>query len=82
MRPRLLLALGLLFAAIYLFPLYWMYATSVKSSQEIFRYPPTFWPAEPTLNFLRVFIDHSMSRYLWNSLVIALGTTAVVAVFG
>jgi multiple sugar transport system permease protein len=82
MRARLLLALGLLFAAIYLFPLYWMYATSVKSSQEIFRYPPTFWPAEPTLNFLRVFIDHSMSRYLWNSLVIALGTTAVVAVFG
>src|SRR5690606_41708479 len=28
------------------FPFIWMVATSLKSTQEIFAYPPTFWPQE------------------------------------
>src|SRR5690606_36316934 len=28
------------------FPFIWMIATSLKSTQEIFAYPPTFWPQE------------------------------------
>lgn len=31
-RNQGLLALALIFAAIYLFPLYWMYVTSVKTA--------------------------------------------------
>src|ERR1700722_8477919 len=77
-----MLGLAILFVGIYLFPLYWMYATAIKNPGEIFRYPPTFWPAEPTFNFVRIFIDHSMGGYLWNSLVIAVGTTLVVSIFG
>jgi multiple sugar transport system permease protein len=81
-KSKIMLGLAVLFAAIYLFPLYWMYVTAIKNPGEIFRYPPSFWPTEPTFNFVRIFIDHSMARYLWNSLVIAIGTTAVVSVFG
>ena len=44
--PWLLLVLALALAAIYLFPLYWMYVTSLKSQTEIFANPPTFWPQE------------------------------------
>ena len=42
---RSLLAIAIVLAAIYLFPLYWMYITALKSDAEIVRYPPTFWPA-------------------------------------
>ena len=45
--PWLLLALALALAAIYLFPLYWMYVTSLKTGSEIFANPPSFWPAAP-----------------------------------
>src|SRR5690606_4828523 len=41
---------ALVMAATYLFPLYWMYVTSLKSASEIFANPPPFWPAELTIN--------------------------------
>ena len=77
-----LLLLGIAFTALYLFPLYWMYLTAFKNGTEIFRYPPTFLPADPQWNFLRIFQDKDMGRYLWNSLLIAVGVTAVVTVLG
>ena len=45
--PWLLLLLALALAAVYLFPLYWMYVTSIKSASEIYANPPTFWPLAP-----------------------------------
>lgn len=81
-KPFLLTGIGVVLTALYLFPLYWMYLTAFKSSTEVFQFPPTFWPADPQWNFLQVFHDHHMSRYLWNSLVIAIGSTALVMVLG
>lgn len=80
-RLLLLVALGL--AAIYLFPLYWMYVTSIKGQSEIYAVPPTFWPSEPNLGvFAEVWLRRNMASYLWNSLVIASGVTAVTVVLG
>jgi multiple sugar transport system permease protein len=31
---------------LFLSPLWWMFATSVKSMNEIMIYPPTWWPSE------------------------------------
>ena len=45
--PWAYLALALGLAVLYLFPLYWMYVTSIKSASEIFVNPPTFWPGDP-----------------------------------
>ncbi len=82
MKRMLLLLLGLVFTALYLFPLYWMYLTAFKSAGEAFSYPPTFWPTTFVWNVTRVVRDASMDRYLWNSLVIATGVTAIVTVLG
>ncbi|HEY9012961.1 MAG TPA: carbohydrate ABC transporter permease [Devosia sp.] len=79
----ILLVIALALAAIYLFPLFWMYVTSIKGQSEIYAVPPTFWPAEPNLSiFADVWTRRNMGTFLWNSLVIAAGVTAVTVVLG
>ena len=69
--PRLLLALALVLAAIYLFPLYWMYVTSLKGGSEIFASPPTFWPRDPDPSiYPDVWVRRTMATFLTNSLII------------
>ena len=81
--PWLLLALSLAFAAVYLFPLYWMYVTSLKSGSEIFANPPTFWPAAPDASIYGdVWTRRNMGSFLWNSVVIASGVTAITVLLG
>lgn len=82
MKRYALLALALLFCAIYLFPVYWMYVTAFKGDSEIFQIPPTFWPSDPQGNFGRVWETSGIQRYMANSLLIALGVTAIVTVLG
>ena len=82
-RERLMLAVALVLTAVYLFPLYWMYITALKSGSAIFASPPAFWPADPRWQiYAEVWQSRNMDRYIWNSLVIAVGAVAVVAVFG
>jgi multiple sugar transport system permease protein len=81
--PWLLLALALVLAAFYLFPLYWMYVTSLKSGSEIFANPPTFWPVAPDLSiYPNVWTRRTMGTFLWNSVVIASGVTAITVILG
>ncbi len=82
MQKTLLLVIGIMMTALYLFPLYWMYVTAMKGGAEIFEYPPTFWPRDPQFNVVDVWNRLQMERYLANSLIIALGTTAIVMVVG
>ncbi|KUP90774.1 carbohydrate ABC transporter permease [Tritonibacter horizontis] len=80
---RLYLALAIIFALVYLFPLYWMYVTAIKSGSEIFSYPPTFVPTDPQWGvFAHVWEIRDMGRFIWNSLVIATGTMVLVATLG
>jgi multiple sugar transport system permease protein len=80
---RLMLVAALVLAAVYLFPLYWMYVTAVKGQSEIYLIPPTFWPMEPNLSiFAHVWERRNMGSFQWNSLVIATGVTAVTVVLG
>jgi multiple sugar transport system permease protein len=79
----LLFAAALAMAAIYLFPLYWMYVTSMKTGSEIFASPPTFWPAAPDFSvFPSVWERRTMAVFLWNSTVIAAGVTAITVILG
>jgi len=81
--PWLLLVLALALAAFYLFPLYWMYVTSLKSGSEIFANPPTFWPVAPDVSiYPAVWTRRTMSTFLWNSVVIASGVTAITVILG
>jgi multiple sugar transport system permease protein len=78
-----LLTIALILAAIYLFPLYWMYVTSLKGQSEIYAQPPTFWPTMPNFAiYADVWQKRNMGSFLWNSVVIATGVTAVTVVLG
>src|SRR5690348_12419683 len=40
-------AVVLFFALLFVFPIYWMIATSLKATPEVYRLPPVWWPAIP-----------------------------------
>jgi len=80
---RVLVLVALALAALYLFPLYWMYLTSVKTQSAIFAVPPQFLPGTPQWNnYATIWELANIPRYLWNSLVIATGVTLVTGLFG
>jgi len=61
----------------YVFPLYWMVVTALKTDAEIFLFPPTWWPANPQWqNFPAATVYIPFARYMWNTVVIA-GLTIV-----
>lgn len=74
--------LGLVATAVMIFPLYWVFITSLKSTDEIFRTPPTLFPQD--LNW-RPYTDNFLNnsdiwQYMANSAQIAVGTTALTLV--
>jgi multiple sugar transport system permease protein len=78
-----MLVIAIIMAAIYLFPLYWMYITALKSGSEMFATPPSFWPSEPQWGtYTFVWESRGMGRYLWNSLIIAFGSVTLITVLG
>lgn len=65
---------------ILLFPLYWIFATSLKMEKEIFQIPPTFWPKELNLKSYMVQLetgDFNMFHSFGNSLVISFGAMCI-----
>lgn len=82
MKKYILLGMAILFVAVYLFPLYWMYVTALKPSSEIFQFPPTFWPQDPQFDVADVWTRLQMDRFLTNSLIIAVGTSAIIVAVG
>jgi multiple sugar transport system permease protein len=82
-RPWLFTAVGVCLAAVYLFPVYWMFISGFKTSAEIFSIPPTYFPKAPTLASYRwVFERENVGRFLFNSFVIAGGATLLTLVIG
>ena len=82
-RNRLMLVIAILLAVIYLFPLYWMYVTSLKTGSAMFATPPRLLPSDPQwTTYGDVWASRNMARYLWNSLVIATGSVALIAALG
>lgn len=66
--------LGLLaLAALTVGPFLWLLVTALKGGAEnIFAYPPSLWPAQPTLdNFRQVWEAVPFGRYFFNSVLVA-----------
>jgi len=56
--------------------LFWMVLSSFKNSQELWQFPPTIWPHNPTISgFITVFSKMPFARYLFNSVVVAVLVT-------
>ena len=82
-RNTILFVVALVLAAIYLFPLYWMYVTSLKTNTAIFAVPPEFLPGSPQWQtYSLIWAEANIPRYIWNSLFIATGVTLVTAIIG
>lgn len=78
-----ILNIFLMFGAIItIFPLIWMFLSSIKPMKEIIKMPPTFFPVEPTLNnFRTLFQTLPFLRFLLNSIIVtAIGTFILVFV--
>jgi len=53
---------------IIVFPFAWLFISSLKSTQEIFSLPITYWPRNPTFeNYLEIFRIGNFGRYVFNS---------------
>ena len=76
-RGIVLAALAAL-AIVYLFPLFWMLSTSLKSNADLYAQPPALWPGRPTLEaYTTALVGSGHWALLRNSLVICLCTVAV-----
>jgi N,N'-diacetylchitobiose transport system permease protein len=65
------------------FPIYWMLITALKTSSDINRLTPQFWPTHPTLSgFREVLSDPIFRQDLVNTFVITLAAVAISIVIG
>lgn len=74
---------GLLFALVMVFPVYWMLNTAFKPANEVQTFTPQFLPLHPTLdNFRSVWHAPNFVTDLKNSLIITLFSVAIGLVVG
>ncbi len=63
-------------------PLYWMVSSSFKGPGEITS-PGSVFPSSPTLfNYKDAFSNYTFGRYIINSLIVSLSSTALVLILG
>ena len=75
----LLLSIYLIFA---IFPLFWIFMTSLKPSEEVYSYPIKYFPSSPTLSAYKyLFSFANFSRYFLNSTIVSLSASAVSTFF-
>jgi multiple sugar transport system permease protein len=86
LRRRRAVKLGLRYAAavtltvFFLFPIYWLFMISFKTADEIYAYPPVWWPSSLQFeNYLVLFRDGDAVT-VWNSFVVA-GISTLFAMF-
>ena len=69
-------------ALLSIFPLYWMFKTSLEPSQIVVNVPPTILPREPTFdNFVKLFTTLPMDRWFFNSTFVTAVRTVATLLF-
>jgi len=67
---------------VFVFPIVWMLLSAFKENVDITSYPPKFI-FTPTLDHFReLFTAYPFGKYIWNSIVITAGSTALGLVLG
>lgn len=79
----IVIVLTVIGTVIALFPIFWMVLGSVRPVTEVLAYPPKWWPEEFTLRFYRdLLTTPKYMRWLGNTYLIAIGTTALSLFLG
>lgn len=82
------LALPLRYAAVialtlfFIFPVYWLFIISFKTPEEIFHYPPVWYPKSIQFANYHVLFKDGDAFTVWNSLVLASISTFLAMVLG
>ncbi len=79
-RPKWhLTAIAIVLVGFFMFPLYWMISTSLKTADQLFTRPPTWFPIPIEFgNYVAALVNNQdMLRSLGNSLIVSVGTTAL-----
>ena len=66
----------------FLFPIYWLFMISFKTAEEIFAFPPRWWPSRLQFDNYAVLFKDGDAVTVWNSLVIAGASTVLAMVLG
>ena len=71
-QKALFYVLAIIFSLFFLFPIFWMLITSIRTTQDIYQIPPTLWPGEITFeNYKYVLTEMNGGiRYFINSIVV------------
>ena len=81
-RYGLRIALVVIVTLIFVFPIYWLAAISIKTPDEIFAYPPVWIPTEVHFSsYITLFRDGD-AWSVWNSLVTAGVSTILAMIIG
>lgn len=76
---RIVNAVVILFAVLNIFPLYWLFTSSFKTSAGIFKMPPDWFPKDPSLNNYRELLGgQPMLQWAFNSLLVSVAATLLV----
>jgi multiple sugar transport system permease protein len=80
MALRMLAAIAL--TLFFLFPIYWLFMISFKTPEEIFAYPPKWWPGQIQFDSYAVLFKDGDAATVWNSLVVAGASTLAAMLLG
>lgn len=80
-RELRLTVIGLVLLTILLFPVYWLFASSLETTPQIFHSPPFLVPPTPTLaSYITAFT--TLGHYFVNSIIICVGTVTLSLLLG
>ena len=73
----------LFFIFFVLFPVFWMFSTSIRPATEVFRIPPLLWPSNPTLEpYSKIIEEEPIKTYFLNTTFVAAITVLLSTIFG
>jgi len=77
---RLIAALGI--TLFFLFPIYWLFMISFKTPDEIFSFPPKWYPGQIQFGNYSVLFKDGDAIAVWHSLILAGGSTLIAMFLG
>jgi multiple sugar transport system permease protein len=81
-RLALRYLVAILLTIVFIFPVYWLFIISFKTPDEIFAYPPVWYPESLQLANYRVLFKDGDAITVWNSLVLASVSTVIAMILG